>query len=84
MTVGLLFLAGLISAAIVGWWHWENNVKQVPLKEFGLDAVKRVLSFESEAVQKAILKRGSMSRAQWVQMNKTQLVEIAKEQDKRR
>lgn len=84
MTTELLLMAGLISAAIVGWWHWENNVKQVPLKEFGLEDVKRVLTFEPESVKNSVLKRGWMTRAQWVQMNKAQLVEIAKEHDKRR
>lgn len=80
----LLILAGLVSAVIVGWWHWEDHVKQVPLEEFGLETVKRVLSYESEAVQASIRQRGSMTRAQWVQMNKAQLEVIDKELARRK
>lgn len=83
MTMELLFLAGLISTAIVGWWHWENNVKQIPLKEFGPDEVKRVLSFEPKSVQNAILNRGSMTRVVWGQMVSSQLKSIKEELAKR-
>lgn len=80
----LLVLAGLVSAAIVGWWHWENHVKQVQLEEFGMEAVKRVLLYESEAVQASIRQRGSMTRAQWEQMNKALLEAIDKELARRK
>ncbi len=83
MIMELLFLAGLISAAIVGWWHWENNVRQVPLKEFGLEAVNRVLAFESKSVRKSIFNRDSVTRVQWVQLNKAQLKAIEEELAKR-
>ncbi|MES2877546.1 MAG: hypothetical protein V4713_03920 [Pseudomonadota bacterium] len=84
MTMDLLFLAGIISAAIIGWWHWEHNVKQTPFEEFGPEVVKRVLSFESDAFRKSILKRGSMTRAQWIKINTSQIKAIEAELQRRK
>lgn len=75
----LFVLAALVSAALVGWWHWENHIKQRPLAEFGIDAVHRVLNLESESTRKQILNRGWMTRDEWIGINKRQLEAIAAE-----
>ncbi len=65
----LLALALLVSAAIVGWWHWHNHVKRINLDEFGMEAVHRVLKFESTTTCTTILERGWMTNAEWLAMN---------------
>ena len=80
----LFILSAAISAAILGWWHWQNHVKLVPLEEFGLPVVRSVLSFEDQATQELILKRGSMTYAQWAHMNKVQSEALRKEIEARR
>lgn len=79
----LLALALFVSAAIVGWWHWENHVKQIALVEFDLNSVKRVLAMEPKAIGNAILRRGSMTRAQWVEINTAQIKAIEAELQRR-
>lgn len=69
MELLLLLLSGLVSAILVGWWHWENHVKQHPLKDFGMEDVQRALRFEPEPVRKQILTRGWMTNAEWLDMN---------------
>lgn len=80
----LFFLAAVMSAVIVAWWHWQNHVKLVPLEEFGLPVVRSVLSFEDPATQALILKRGSMTYAQWAHMNKVQSEALREEIEARR
>lgn len=80
----LVILALVVSAAIVGWWHWQNNVKLVPLEEFGLPVVQAVLAFEDRATRESIMARGGMTYAEWAHMNKTRFAAIQKELDARR
>lgn len=75
----LLVLAALVSAALVGWWHWENHVKRRQLDEFGIEKVHRVLKFEPEKEREQILDRGWMTRDQWIDINKRQAESIAAE-----
>ncbi len=75
----LFILAALVSAALVGWWHWENHVKRRPLEEFGIEEVHRVLRFESESTRQQILGRGWMTRDQWIDINKRQSKAITAE-----
>lgn len=82
-TVDLLILSGLVSAVFVGWWHWENHTKKIPLKEFGLGAVQRVLKFEPERIRNEILKRGWLTRAQWMDINTRQVKAIETELSRR-
>ena len=75
----LFILAVLVSAVLVGWWHWENHAKKRPLQEFGMESVQRVLKFEPEHVQKEILNRGWLTRAEWLDMTGRQLKAIEAE-----
>lgn len=68
----LLLLALLVSAALVGWWHWENHVRRRPLDEFGIENVHRVLRFEPQAARDRILARGWMTRCEWIEINSRQ------------
>jgi len=65
MNLELLFLACLVSGLVVAWWHWESDVRQFPLEKFDLNDVRYILSKEPATARAAIIKRGSMTRAQW-------------------
>lgn len=80
----LFILAAVISAAIVGWWHWQNNVKLVPLEEFGLSVVRSVLAFQDARTRETILARGSMTYAQWADMSRAQDAAVRKEIEAKR
>ncbi|WP_457805854.1 hypothetical protein [Stenotrophomonas maltophilia] len=67
--------AALATIAIIVFvviWYWNERARRIPIEEFGLDAVKRVLRLESDSQRRKILVRGWMTRHEWTQMNKRQ------------
>jgi acyl carrier protein phosphodiesterase len=64
-------------------WNWNERARRIPLEEFGLDAVKRVLRWESDRKRREILVRGWMTRHEWTQLNKRQLQAIQDELKRR-
>lgn len=69
----------LVAIALGIWWYWDAHVKKVPLAEFGMDSVQRVLKFEPSHVRSDILKRGWMTSAEWLAINKRQVKAIEAE-----
>jgi len=72
-------LAILVTAVIAGIWYWNERVRRVPLAEFGMDDVARVLKWEPEAVRRSILDRGWMTSQEWMNMNERQAHAIDEE-----
>jgi hypothetical protein len=77
-----IVIATLSVFAFGGWWLWDDYQK-VPLKEFGIEAMQRVLSFEPANYRIEVWKRGWMSRNEWRSLNKKQIVEITAELKRR-
>jgi hypothetical protein len=76
----LAFLGAVVVATI---WYWNERVRRVPLEEFGLEAVHRVLQYESNSRRRAILARGWMTSHEWIRMNERQVEEIYAELKRR-
>jgi len=68
----LMIGAFAIAALSAGWWWWEDR-RHVPLAEFGMETVQRVLKFESDQRREEIWERGWLTRAEWRAINKRQL-----------
>jgi hypothetical protein len=77
--VVLVVVAALLTLAL--WWH--DSQKQKPLAEFGLDNVRRVLNKEHSERREEIFRRGTMSSAEWVAINRDQLKQIDAELKRR-
>ncbi len=77
MFIGVLAVFGL-----GGWWLWDD-FRKVPLKEFGIVTMQRILSFENSDYRIAVWKRGWMTRYEWRSLNKKQIVEITAELKRR-
>ena len=76
-------LAIIVTGVLTGIWYWNERVRRVPLEEFGLEAVNRVLRWEADGRRAAILSRGWMTSYEWTEMNKRQLKTIEAEMDRR-
>lgn len=77
-----LSLVIAVVLALGGWWIWDD-FRKVPLKEFGIEAMQRMLSFEPAEYRIAVWKRGWMTRNEWRSLNKKQIVEITAELKRR-
>lgn len=77
-----LVLAAATTACLAAIWFWNTHVRRVPLEDFGLDLVRRVLRFEPPTVRERILQRGWMTSGEWESMNRRQLAAL--EDDLRR
>lgn len=75
-----LIITGLIAAI----WYWDERVRRVPLEDFGMDAVMRVLSWEPDDRRQQILRRGWMTSHEWISMNQRQAEAINAELKRRR
>jgi hypothetical protein len=75
-------LAIIVTGVLAGIWYWNERVRRVPLEEFGLEAVNRVLRWETDGRRAAILSRGWMTSHEWTEMNKRQLKAIEAEMER--
>lgn len=78
----IIFIVVLSVLGISCWWLWDD-FRKVPLKEFDIEAVQRILSFENSDYRIAVWKRGWMTRNEWRNLNKKQIVDIAAELKRR-
>lgn len=79
-----LLLIGLITLlAGAGWWAWNRWFRRVPLNEFGIERVQRVLRFEHPDFRDAVWKRGWMTSHEWAALNKKQIDQISAELKRR-
>lgn len=76
-----LIIGGLIS--LVALICWNNYIRRVPLAEFDIDAVQRVLKYESESYRDMIWQRGWMTSHEWISINKRQIAAIEAEMRRR-
>lgn len=76
-------LALVVTGLLFAVWFWNERVRRVPLEEFGLDNVNRVLRFESDSRRKEILVRGWMTSYEWTELNKRQMQAIEAELKRR-
>lgn len=74
-----LIITGLIATA----WYWNERVRRVPLEDFGMAAVKRVLRWETDEQRRVILERGWMTSHEWTSMNQRQAAMIDAELKRR-
>lgn len=75
---------GLTAAALVGgFWYWNTRVRRIPLAEFGIENVQRVLRWETDARREAIWRRGWMTSHEWDSINARQLATIDAELNRR-
>ena len=82
-SAALWAILGISAIAIVGMGIWYERFRRVPLAEFGMEAVERVLKWEPEARRKMILERGWLTSHEWMTMNRRQLAAIAAEMKRR-
>ncbi|WP_374258782.1 hypothetical protein [Aquabacterium sp.] len=76
-------IALIITGLIAALWYWNECIRRVPLEDFGLDNVKRVLRWESDARRQEILVRGWMTSHDWTSMNRNQMAAIDAELKRR-
>ena len=76
----LILLVGLSMAF---WIIWGDYFKKMPLSYYGLDVVKKVIKYEPVEYQEMVLKRGLMTRREWVNLNEKQIKEITAELKRR-
>ena len=69
----------VLLAALFAWWYWDTHVKHVPLSEFGIENVHRLLKFETSNNRMMILNRGWMTSAEWLAMTRRQVKAIEAE-----
>lgn len=82
MKLSLLFtvLLPILAAAI---WFWNGWLRRIPLAEFGVENVQRVLRFELPDYRDAVWKRGWMTSHEWIVLNKRQITEMSAELKRR-
>lgn len=75
------FLLVALAVALAGACRmvWESRFRKVPLAEFGIESVQRVLRFEHQDYRETVWKRGWMTSHEWTVLNKKQIAEISAE-----
>lgn len=58
-----VFFLFLVLCAV--WWVWDDRLRKVPLEEFGIETVQRVLRFETSEYREKVWTRGWMTRKEW-------------------
>lgn len=76
-------LAIIVTALTGAVWYWNERVRRVPLEEFGLENVNRVLRWEPENRRRDILRRGWMTSHEWINLNRRQIEAINLELSRR-
>jgi len=72
-TESAAILSGIVTCLMGVVWYWNERVRRVPLDEFGLEAVNRVLRFEPDSKRREILARGWMTSHEWTELNRRQI-----------
>lgn len=73
-------IAAGLTGLIAGIWFWNLRMRRIPIAEFGLNDVHRVLRFEAPEYRNRVLLRGWMTRGEWQQVLQRQHAAIADEQ----
>lgn len=68
---------------VAGMWVWNGWFRKIPLAEFGIERVQRVLRFEHPDYRDTVWKRGWMTSHEWTALNKKQIDEINAEMKRR-
>ena len=76
----LILLVGL---SIAFWIIWGDYFEKMPLSYYGLDVVKKVITYEPVEYQEMVLKRGWITRREWMNLNEKQIKEITAELKRR-
>jgi hypothetical protein len=58
----------LVIIICVMLWGWAAVLRRIPLQDFGMDNVERILNLESEQVRDRILQRGWMTNNEWAKL----------------
>lgn len=69
--------------AIAGVWIWNGWFRKIPLADFGIERVQRVLRFAAPEYREKIWKRGWMTSDEWTALNKVQIAQINAELKRR-
>lgn len=78
------YLIGVLSILIgAGWWIWDGWFRRIPLTDFGVEAVQRVLKWESDSFREMVWARGWMTSHEWIKLNKQQIRAISEELKRR-
>lgn len=72
-TEGAAILGIIVTGLIGAVWYWNERVRRVPLEEFGLEDVNRVLRWEPDSKRREILARGWMTSHEWTELNRRQI-----------
>lgn len=51
-------------------WGWSTVLRRIPLNDYGMDNVERVLKRESDEYRTRVLNRGWMTQKEWTQLLK--------------
>lgn len=78
-STGAAVLAVMATVTIAGIWYWNERIRKIPLAEFGIERVQRVLRWEPDEVREAISQRGWMTSYEWTLINQRQQAAIEAE-----
>lgn len=51
-------------------WGWSNVLRRIPLIDFGIENVERVLKLESDGYRNRVLHRGWLTNKEWARLQK--------------
>ena len=51
-------------------WGWSTALRRIPLKDYGIEKVERVLKMESDEYRIQILHRGWLTNKEWAKLQK--------------
>jgi hypothetical protein len=69
--------------AVAGAQIWNGWFRKIPLADFGIERVQRVLRFADPDYRETIWKRGWMTSHEWTVLNKVQIAQINAELKRR-
>jgi hypothetical protein len=51
-------------------WGWSTALRKIPLIDYGMENVERVLKMESEEYRNRVLQRGWITNKEWARLQK--------------
>ena len=60
----------IVVIVIVMLWGWSTALRRIPLRDYGMENVERVLKMESDEYRSLILHRGWMTNKEWAKLQK--------------
>ncbi|HSI44088.1 MAG TPA: hypothetical protein VK949_07060 [Methylotenera sp.] len=51
-------------------WGWSTVLRRIPLNDYGMENVERVLKLESDEYRTQVLQRGWMTNKEWNKLQK--------------